>query len=171
MIRLISVAIVIVAYYFSGAIFEHPALQSFGMNLFERGLLPDAITRLGIKALLETRRSYQVSRGGEGDVESHAGYLRSFFSDLRSKPIAVKTQDANEQHYEVDARFYQHVLGNEKKYSSALYPPNTPVSEASSLLDEAEERMLKLYAERGEGGQGAKDCWSEATADIGRPNN
>ena len=40
------------------------------------------------------------------------------------------------------------VLGNFSKYSSALYPPNTPVADAAKLLDEAEDRMLNLYAER-----------------------
>ena len=40
-------------------------------------------------------------------------------------------------------------LGKHRKYSSALYPTaTTDVSQALDLLDEAEERMLHLYAQR-----------------------
>ena len=63
----------------------------------------------------------------------------AFVDELKASPIAINTADANEQHYEVPAAFYDLVLGNFSKYSSALYPPNTPVSKASELLDEAEQ--------------------------------
>ena len=65
--------------------------------------------------------------------------LMDFVEELKASPIAINTADANEQHYEVPAAFYDLVLGNFSKYSSALYPPNTPVSKASELLDEAEQ--------------------------------
>ena len=38
--------------------------------------------------------------------------------ELKASPIAVNTDDANEQHYEVPARFYEVVLGKYSKYSS-----------------------------------------------------
>lgn len=126
---------------------ENEGVVAVGMQLFEQGWLPDYFTRSGIKSLIDSRRSDQI-KSGEGDVEKHSEYLREFLNDLKSKPIAVKTDDANEQHYEVDARFYEHVLGKAKKYSSALYPPKTKVSDAASLLDSAEESMLRVYAER-----------------------
>merc|ERR1711871_1248529 len=48
-----------------------------------------------------------------------------------------------------DTQFYNLVLGKHRKYSSALYPSaDTPVESALDLLDEAEDRMLRLYAER-----------------------
>lgn len=126
---------------------ENSYLQSLGLDLFEKGLLPDAVTRAGIRALLRDRRASQVS-SGEGDVTNHSAYLSSFLSDLRSSPIAINTDAANEQHYEVDSRFYRHVLGSARKYSSALYPEGTKVEDAAKLLDEAEVRMLRVYAER-----------------------
>ncbi|KAG0625134.1 hypothetical protein M758_2G030300 [Ceratodon purpureus] len=57
-------------------------------------------------------------------------------------PIAVNTEDANAQHYEVPTEFYQLVLGKRLKYSSAYFP------QKNSSLDEAEEAMFALYAER-----------------------
>jgi cyclopropane fatty-acyl-phospholipid synthase-like methyltransferase len=57
-------------------------------------------------------------------------------------PIAVNTESANSQHYEVPTEFHQLVLGKRLKYSSSYFP-NT-----SSSLDEAEEAMMALYSER-----------------------
>ncbi len=49
---------------------------------------------------------------------------------------------ANEQHYEVPTPFYQFCLGRRLKYSGCLYPVG------NETLDQAEEAMLALYAER-----------------------
>jgi cyclopropane-fatty-acyl-phospholipid synthase len=59
-------------------------------------------------------------------------------------PIAMVTDKANEQHYEVPSEFYLLVLGRHLKYSSCLY--ETP----TSTLDEAERAMLELYCVRAE---------------------
>ncbi|GMH55900.1 hypothetical protein TrRE_jg9004 [Triparma retinervis] len=139
------------AYSFgSRYLLENTSLQSFGLRMFELGLLPDFVTRAGIRSLIRQRRDSQISVGGEGDVTKHSEYLQSFIGSLLASPIAVNTADANYQHYEVPATFYEHVLGGARKYSSALYPPSTPVGGARGLLDEAEVRMLELYASRAE---------------------
>jgi len=57
-------------------------------------------------------------------------------------PIALRTEAANEQHYEVPAEFYTQVLGAQLKYSCCYWP------EGISDLDSAEEAALKLSAER-----------------------
>ena len=61
---------------------------------------------------------------------------------LRESPIAVETDAANIQHYEVPAPFFRLVLGRRLKYSSALWPDGV------ASLDRAEEAMLSLYGER-----------------------
>jgi cyclopropane-fatty-acyl-phospholipid synthase len=61
---------------------------------------------------------------------------------LRQSPIAVQTEAANEQHYEVPQEFFQLVLGTNRKYSCCYYPTGT------ETLDEAEEKMLALTCER-----------------------
>jgi cyclopropane-fatty-acyl-phospholipid synthase len=61
---------------------------------------------------------------------------------LRESPVAVETQAANEQHYEVPSAFFQQVLGPHLKYSSCYFDPGV------TDLGEAEARMLALTCER-----------------------
>ncbi len=61
---------------------------------------------------------------------------------LRQSPIAVHTEDANRQHYEAPAAFYQAVLGKHLKYSCCYWPDGV------DGLDEAEEAMLGMICER-----------------------
>jgi cation-transporting ATPase 13A3/4/5 len=58
---------------------------------------------------------------------------------LRSRPIAIETAAANEQHYEVGTGVLQACLGPRMKYSCALYP------KGNETLGEAEIRMLESY--------------------------
>ena len=61
---------------------------------------------------------------------------------LKTMPIAINTSEANDQHYEVPAEFYDLSLGPRKKYSSGLWP------NASTTFEESEIAMLELYCER-----------------------
>lgn len=61
---------------------------------------------------------------------------------LRSRPIAIETAAANEQHYEVGTGILSSMLGPRMKYSCCLYPKGT------ETLAEAEMAMLELYVER-----------------------
>jgi cyclopropane-fatty-acyl-phospholipid synthase len=56
--------------------------------------------------------------------------------------LAVETEAANSQHYEVPAAFFQKVLGKRLKYSCGLF------ESANSTLDQAEESMLDLTCQR-----------------------
>ncbi len=58
--------------------------------------------------------------------------------------MAIETQKANEQHYEVPAAFFKYALGKRVKYSSAYWPTGV------ETLDGAEEAMLALTADRAE---------------------
>jgi cyclopropane-fatty-acyl-phospholipid synthase len=107
-------------------------------GLVERGYLPDGLIRLQIRRLL-AQRLRDESRGG---VEQQSESSRRFINQLRSSPIAISTASANEQHYEVPARFFELTLGRRLKYSSGLWGPRC------TSLDEAEEVMLALTAER-----------------------
>ena len=65
-------------------------------------------------------------------------------------PIAIATDEANEQHYEVPAKFYDLCLGPRKKYSSGWWPnPDT-------TFEESEVAMLEKYCEHA----GVKDGMS-----------
>jgi cyclopropane-fatty-acyl-phospholipid synthase len=101
-------------------------------SLLEKNLLPDWLIRIGIRRLLARRIR-----------EEAAVYDRSrYVADLRRRPIAENTADANTQHYEVPTSFYQACLGRRLKYSGCLYP------QGQESLDQAEEHMLALYVER-----------------------
>jgi cyclopropane-fatty-acyl-phospholipid synthase len=115
-------------------------------SILEANVVPDPLIRLGIRHLLgETLRE----KGG-GNVEQRAAILQAHIDGLKASPIAIQTQAANEQHYEVPTQFYQYALGRRLKYSSGYWP------EGVTTLDEAEERMLALTGARAELADGQK---------------
>lgn len=100
--------------------------------LLERGLIPDGLLRIAIRALMRERLR----------DEARAQRKQGFIEELRRSPIAVHTDAANTQHYEVPPAFYRHVLGPHLKYSAALWEPGT------QTLADAEAAMLQLTCER-----------------------
>ena len=110
------------------------------IDLCERGLVPDFLTRRGIRQLCAQR----LREEHDGDLDRADARYRTLLSELRSSPIAIEVAAANEQHYEVPTRFFELCLGRRLKYSSCYYP------EGNETLDEAEEKMLALYGERAE---------------------
>ncbi|MGQ0587398.1 MAG: SAM-dependent methyltransferase [Gammaproteobacteria bacterium] len=105
------------------------------IDLCERGLIPDALARFGMRRLVAQRLRDESA----GDPAArHAQFAR----ELRASPIAIHTQDANAQHYEVPAEFFRLHLGPRLKYSCCLYPS------PGATLAQAEESMLELCAQR-----------------------
>lgn len=105
--------------------------------LLSRGLIPDFLLRRGVRSqgkqrLLMMEKSNLVKEYNE------------FLKEASSGDIAIHTDDANNQHYEVDSEFFQYCLGKNLKYSSCYW------NEDTSSLDEAEENMLDLYCKRAE---------------------
>ena len=88
------------------------------IELCERGLIPDALTRQGIRRLCAQRL---VDEGAE-DLDRADSRFRALLDQLRQSPIAIETAAANEQHYELPTRFFQLCLGKRLKYSSCFYP-------------------------------------------------
>ena len=98
--------------------------QSLAPRLYEpildMGLLPDFITRTGIRHLL-ARRSSQC-KPGDGSLTAKDQYKLNYIASLRQKAtIAINTKEANEQHYEVPTEFFRLHLGERMKYSSCLF--------------------------------------------------
>ena len=113
-------------------------MQEFAIGLAERGLAPDAVVRLGMRALLAAR----LRQTGAGDLEAAAKHSASVLENLRTQEITVHPEAAKEQHYEVPAPFFQAVLGPRLKYSSCLWTPGV------ATLAQAEEAMLELTTQR-----------------------
>lgn len=110
------------------------------IDLCENGLIPDTLTRYGIRQLCQQR----LIDENAPDVEKADLRFRKMLDELRQSPIAIETAAANEQHYEVPTRFFQLCLGKRLKYSSCFYKTG------NETLDEAEVAMLSLYSERAE---------------------
>lgn len=107
-------------------------------QLLATGFLPDSAIRLGIRRrLADTLREHL-----QPDAESQQAAVLTHAKGLREMPIAIHTDEANEQHYEVPSEFYQFALGPRLKYSSAWF--DSP----QDSLAEAEEKMLNLTCER-----------------------
>jgi cyclopropane-fatty-acyl-phospholipid synthase len=103
------------------------------IELAERGWLPDALVRAGIRSFVRERLVEQETAGLP---------IERFAATLRSMPIAIDTGLANEQHYEVPSALFAHMLGPRLKYSSAYWPPGV------STLADAEQAMLSLTCKR-----------------------
>jgi cyclopropane-fatty-acyl-phospholipid synthase len=112
--------------------------MKLSLSLVEKGLLPDAVIRRGIRRLL-AQRLLDEDRGGPEQDQAH---LMRLVEQLRTSPVAIETAAANAQHYEVPAAFYQQVLGPHLKYSSGYFAPGI------TTLAEAESQMLRLTLER-----------------------
>ncbi|MGN6151447.1 MAG: SAM-dependent methyltransferase [Lysobacteraceae bacterium] len=108
------------------------------IGLAERGLLPDALLRYGIRRQCEDRLRAESAGGPEAQAER----FRQRIEQLRHSPVAIHTDAANAQHYELPPAFFRACLGARLKYSCAYYP------RGDETLDQAEEAMLALYGER-----------------------
>ena len=102
-----------------------------GTSLAEQGMIPNKLLRWGIRSLIQRRIR-------ELNEESKA----EFIQELLSSPIAIATEAANEQHYEVTSQFFELVLGGRLKYSACYWPDGV------ETLSEAEEASLAQVCER-----------------------
>lgn len=112
------------------------------------GLLPDLVIRYGIR--LRCRDHLALLQSGKDVVEKDHELKMNIVSQLKTMPIAIHTVEANEQHYEVPAAFYDLSLGPRKKYSSGLWPTS------KTTFEESEVAMLELYCHRAQIQDGMK---------------
>ena len=108
------------------------------LGLAERGWLPDALLRWGIRRQC-AQRLQDERRGG---IEAESARFQANLRLLRDSPVAVHTDAANRQHYELPAAFFQRCLGPRLKYSSGYFP------QGHESLAEGEQQMLALYEQR-----------------------
>ena len=96
-------------------------------GLAERGVLPDALLRLGIRRQCEQRLREELAGGQQVQSQRFAARI----AGLASSAVALHVDAANRQHYEVPAEFFHRCLGKRLKYSSCYYATGT------ETLDEA----------------------------------
>lgn len=107
------------------------------ITLAEKRLVPDTLIRAGIRQLLRKR----LIEEHIDDPDQRSLRYGELLRELKSSPIAIEAEAANEQHYEVPATFFQYVLGENLKYSACYWADDT------EHLGQAEQSMLDLYLE------------------------
>lgn len=108
------------------------------MELAEKGKMPDPAIRAGIRKLLRDRVRMESKASGEDQMEEIFKFIRM----MEGSPVAVATDTANEQHYEVPSDLFRLFMGPHLKYSCGYWPV------ADTTLSEAEEYMLELTCKR-----------------------
>lgn len=112
--------------------------NDFLTRVCENGWLPDWLVRAGMRKLMAQR----LADEGAQDAEFRSSRLASLIGELDASPIAIETDAANVQHYELPPSFFAAHLGPHLKYSCCLY------ADVTSTLADAEEAMLALYERR-----------------------
>lgn len=102
------------------------------LSFVERAPLPDRVTRAGIALLCQRSQRDLALRSPDA--------ARSFCEQMDALPIAVATREANAQHYEVPAAFFDLVLGARRKYSCCWFDSD------DTSLNDAEQRALQMSA-------------------------
>jgi cyclopropane-fatty-acyl-phospholipid synthase len=107
-------------------------VDTLGLALAERGLVPLSGLRRGVRRLIGRRLA-----------ELDSPKERPWFDrELVGGPLALSPEKANEQHYEVPSDFFELVLGPRLKYSAAYWPAGV------ESLAAAEDAMLSLTCGR-----------------------
>ncbi|HWK96864.1 MAG TPA: cyclopropane-fatty-acyl-phospholipid synthase family protein [Pseudolabrys sp.] len=102
----------------------------------ESAPIPDPLVRLGIAALCGRTHRKLASQGSAAN--------RNFARLTAALPIAEHVEDANAQHYEVPAGFFDLVLGPQRKYSCCLFK-----SAADDLAIAEEQALAETAAHAG----------------------
>jgi cyclopropane-fatty-acyl-phospholipid synthase len=118
------------------------SLITAATRFVERAPIPDALSKLGVAALVD-----RTSRSLSGRAEaSEVDFVR----DMGQLPVALHVQAANQQHYELPADFFALTLGPARKYSCCLYPTG------EETLAQAETLALEATVERADLKNGQK---------------
>ena len=104
---------------------------TLAIALAERSWVSDSLIRYGIRKLCKKRLHSLVA--SQTNRASDMG--------LEKAPIAVETEAANRQHYELPPAFFETVLGKHRKYSCCYWDTTT------NDLNQAEHNALSLTCE------------------------
>lgn len=106
------------------------AQNNFALELTESGYVPDLILRRGIRLLLKQR----LKEIHQDDIEVASSDQQQFIEHMKNSPVALLPEKANEQHYEVPAKFFDYVMGAHNKYSCCKWENDTKDLTSAELL-------------------------------------
>lgn len=114
------------------------AASTWTDTLLDSGYLPHFLLRRGIRQQLAQR----IATISNASLSEAYATKQTYISALRTRPIAIHTASANEQHYEVGTSVLRGMLGARMKYSCCLYPTG------KESLAQAEIAMLDSYVDK-----------------------
>ncbi len=106
----------------------------------DSGYLPHAVIRLGARRQTANR----LKEISSSTPAASLARKMAFIEELKTMDIAVKTDMANKQHYEVTPGVLSAALGPRMKYSACLY------DNGAKTLEQAELEMLESYIPKGD---------------------
>jgi cyclopropane-fatty-acyl-phospholipid synthase len=107
-------------------------------EILAKGVVPDALIRIGIRS----RLAGTLAPFERLNCEQRQAKVMQHIGELKASPVAIATDEANEQHYELPTRFFERVLGKNMKYSSGYWDAGV------TSIDDSESRMLAMTCER-----------------------
>lgn len=113
-------------------------LMKTAIDWMEWDLMPDFMTRLGIRCLLARRLRTEQRSGAQAPADALARLLEA----LRDSPMVLDTVTSDVRPDELPVEFFQRVLGEHLKFSACYWPSGV------ETLNEAEAAMLMLTCER-----------------------
>lgn len=122
------------------------SLVSAAIGAIERGMVPDAVTRWGIRRLCRQRLAmlpHESERTAWNGPSAHP-WKTDFMAMMDASPIAMETEAANEQHYELPPEFFTTYLGPRRKYSACTW------SKGATDIATAEQHSLEQVCQRAE---------------------
>jgi cyclopropane-fatty-acyl-phospholipid synthase len=108
-------------------------------DLLALGVIPESLIRWGIRGML-VQKLIELRLKNQ---QMHHERTMQFVANLKEMPIAIATDSANQQHYEVPVEFFQQILGPAMKYSCCFWSTGEDLATAESA-------MLTLTCERAE---------------------
>ena len=130
---------------------ERPAAGMLG--LAERGWLPDALLRHGIRRLCAPAAAEEAA----GGAQAQAARFSERIEMLRHSPVAIHTDGANAQHYELPPAFFKLCLG------TALEVLGLPTTQAAASRSKRPKRPCwNCTADRAELADGQESSSSAA---------
>ena len=106
------------------------SLIANSVNRLQDAPFPDFVTRPAIALLVANARRRLDRSPDFADAD--------FAREMAERPVAEHTDAANQQHYELPARFFELCLGPHRKYSSCYFP------KPDATLEQGEAAALRL---------------------------
>ena len=106
-------------------------------TFIDKNLIPKPILQILIRYLLH-KKANDLQNKISNSLDSARNDSIDYYSNGE---IALATNSANQQHYEVPAEFFEVMLGPRLKYSACIW------SDETSEINEAENRTLEMYCE------------------------